>query len=92
MSTDYYLDCKTCNEAVHITDNKANPPIDEELLKIFLVYHGYRHSQAKPCQVVLESEHTIEYDHIIKFKKTYAENERKEKGENHGKTRQTKDS
>lgn len=27
MSDDYFLDCKPHGMAVHITDNKANPPI-----------------------------------------------------------------
>lgn len=64
MSTDYFLDCKVCNEAVHITNNKSDPPIDKELVRMFLIYHGY----GRQCQIILESEHTIEWKHIKKFK------------------------
>ena len=62
MSTDYYLNCKTCGEAVNITDNKCNPPIDKEAVRMFLVYHGN-----DKCHVVLESEHIINYDHVKNF-------------------------
>ena len=71
MSTDYYLNCKTCGEAVHITDNKANPPIDAEMVKAFLIFHGYRHRNGKPCEVVLESEHTIEWADCTKFERWF---------------------
>lgn len=65
MSTYYYLDCKTHNEAVYITNNKGDPP-DREPVKSFLMRHGL--GRTSPCEVVLEYEHTIEYDNIKRFK------------------------
>ena len=78
MSTDYYLDCKTCKEAVNFTDNKANPPVDSEMLKDFLIWHV-----SNKCHVVMESDNTIDYDNTKRFKEAFKgreqENERAEK-------------
>ena len=68
MSTEYCLDCETHNEAVHLTNNKLNPPNDSELVRLFLIYH--RHNGRGRCKMVLESEHTIEFDNIARFKRT----------------------
>lgn len=69
MSTLYYLNCKTHNEAVHLTDNKINPPIDKNLLKMFLIHHD-----PKKCDISLENEHTINYENTRKwYKKNHIE-------------------
>ena len=65
MSTDYYLNCKTHNEAVWITDNKANHfPQYDEYIKNFLAFHDN-----DSCNVVLENDQIIEHDNLKKFKK-----------------------
>ena len=66
MSTDYYLNCEAHNEAVHLTDNKLNPPINSDLLKMFLMCH-FRHN------VFLESEHDVEYENVKRFEDWFKE-------------------
>ena len=68
MSEYYYLDCKTHKEAIFITNNKGDPP-EKESLKLFLIYHG-AHTPSHGCEVTLESEHTIDYEHVKKCKET----------------------
>lgn len=60
MSTDYYLVCKNHGVGINLTDNKLNPPIDEELLKIFLWSHS-------GCGAILENEHTFDFQLERKF-------------------------
>ncbi|HEA68030.1 hypothetical protein LCGC14_1334650 [marine sediment metagenome] len=78
MSTDYYLDCKLHKMAVHFTDNKSNGPNDKELLRMFLICHGF---YSYRCEVRLESEHTIEFDRCKDFKKEAMEIEEQVKKE-----------
>ena len=61
MSTYYYLDCKKCEEAVFVTNDKGDPP-EREDIKSFVIYHT-----SNECHVALETEHTIEFDHIENF-------------------------
>jgi hypothetical protein len=62
LATGYYLDCKTHKQAIYIFDNKANP-FDKLQVEDFATSHGY----GTGCDVRLESEHTLEFDHIYRF-------------------------
>ena len=67
MSTDYYLTCKDCSEAVFITDSKANhfEQFKDKII-LFLMFHGYG-----SCNVVLENDQVIEHKNVKQFDKFY---------------------
>lgn len=62
MSTDYYLVCKEHEVGINLTDNKLNPPIDEDMLKLFFYQHIH-------CHPIVEDEHEFDYEIQKKFKK-----------------------
>ena len=75
MSTDYYLNCETHNVAVHLTDNKLNPPINKRGLKIFLCWHY-------GCKVVLEHDNSVEFENVKRFEEWFKNYEKEERLDN----------
>jgi len=64
MSDEFYLTCKDHNEAVHLTNNKLNPPINKDSLKLFLIHH-FNHN------VVLETDNVVEPGDIKRWREVY---------------------
>lgn len=62
MSTDYYLVCKEHEVGINLTDNKLNPPIDKDMLKLFFYQHVH-------CHPIVETENEFDYEIQKKFKK-----------------------
>jgi len=66
VSTEYYLVCERCKELVWLTDNKANPFPDQELVKRFLGQHGC-------CKPVLKSEYMLTDNERLEYRNRFAD-------------------
>jgi len=65
MSTYFYLNCTIHNEAVYLSNDKADS-FNRDAMSRFLSVHGSK------CNVVLENEHVLNYANIGRFQTSLA--------------------